>query len=108
MTDVDAAAFKQNDVAFFRKVADADEQFAAMEEAAAPHGGLAALAGRLGVAEQFVQLLWGVPRVREKLAVLDFCLTFNDDAALADVRTPCHFLHSLLSPPPALVVWRQE
>lgn len=73
-------------MAFFRKVAEADELFAAMEEAAAQLGGLVALSDRLGVAERFIQLLWGVPRVREKLAVLDFWLAFHDEAAYTQVR----------------------
>ena len=96
VTAMNAAVFKHNDVAFFRKVADNEDALANLEEAAVPYGGLAALVGRLGVAEMFVQQLFGVPRVREKLAVLDFWLAFHDEATRTQVGSK--FVFCIQSP----------
>lgn len=87
VTDMNANVFRHNDVAFFQRVTDNEDALANLEEAAIPYGGLAALAGRLGVAEMFLQQLFGVPRIREKLAVLEFWLAFHDEAMSTQVRT---------------------
>lgn len=88
MDSVAAGTFKQNDVAFIAKVADADDQYACLEEAAVPYGGLDEIADRLSVAETFMHRLWRVPRFREKLAVLRFWHAYHDDWSHAKVRPP--------------------
>jgi hypothetical protein len=82
-----ASVFKQKDIDFFHKIAESEEQYASMEEAAAAHGGLHDIAERLGVAERFLHELWQVPRLREKLAVLAFWHSYHDECTQAQVRS---------------------
>jgi hypothetical protein len=76
---LNASLFKQNEVDFIRKISEAEDQYACMEEAALAHGGLEEISERLAVAETFMYSLWGVPRFREKLAVLQFWHSYHDD-----------------------------
>jgi hypothetical protein len=84
---LDASRFKQNEVDFIRKISESEDQYACMEEAALPHGGLEEIAERLAVAETFMYRLWGVPRFREKLAVLQFWHSYHDDWSYTKVCT---------------------
>ena len=83
---MNAAVFKQKDIEFFHKVTETDDQYTSMEEAAAAHGGLHEVAARLGVAERFLYELWQVPRLREKLTVLEFWHSYYDECSQAQVR----------------------
>jgi hypothetical protein len=85
--DVDVARFKQKDVDFIAKLTENIEvMYTTMEEAAVQHGGLDDVAPRLGVAERFLYELWQVPRLHEKLAVLEFWHSYADECGQVQVR----------------------